>query len=404
MTLTAPDNRISDERIITAMSCIDWDFAAADTSGFTHSFHPYPAKFIPQISKTLIDFLTSPGDTVGDVFCGSGTTLVEAVRNGRNAIGIDANPLATLIARVKCRPLNSEERDAVLKSVQNAANLVGNYYNAPADAQSTQLDLFQVHPAIPPIPDLDFWFPVAAQNELALIKQVIDACSLEFAHEFMQVAFSSIIVNVSYQDSDTRYTRRDKGLKERETLRKWQARVVDMLEIIRQFDSLPQLGAICTLAADSRCLTGIQPQSVDLVVTSPPYPNAYSYHLYHRFRMEWLGFDQPRFKHEEIGSHRKYSAKGDKGATAQTFLDEMTDVLHGVAQMLKPGKLCVLVVGDSIIRGAKIDNAAITCAAGQAAGLRHVLTLNREILSGRKAFNPVIGKIRQEHIVFLRKP
>ena len=46
----------------------------------------------------------------------------------------------------------------------------------------------------------------------------------------------------------------------------------------------------------------------DLVVTSPPYPNAYSYHLYHRSRLIWLGYDPERFKKIEIGSHRKYSA------------------------------------------------------------------------------------------------
>ena len=55
-----------------------------------------------------------------------------------------------------------------------------------------------------------------------------------------------------------------------------------------------------------------QPASLefDLMVCSPPYPNAFSYHLYHMTRMVWLGMDQPKFKKQEIGSHRKYSAKG----------------------------------------------------------------------------------------------
>src|SRR5579862_111558 len=101
MPQTTLDSQPSDESIITAMSAVDWDFADAETGEFTHTFHSYPAKFIPQISGTLIDYLTQPGDTVADVFCGSGTTLVEAVRRGRNALGFDANPLATLIARVK---------------------------------------------------------------------------------------------------------------------------------------------------------------------------------------------------------------------------------------------------------------------------------------------------------------
>lgn len=400
-------HKISDKTLITAMSEVDWDFSASETGRFTHSFHPYPAKFIPQISATLIEYLTKPGDTVADVFCGSGTTLVEAVRRGRDAIGIDANPLATLITRTKCRPLHAAERESVLDTLGTARKLVCRF--SDSDSRTSQLNLFdgslvETHPILPPISDLDFWFPKVAQYELALIKQAIDACPLEHAREFLQVAFSSIIVNVSYQDSDTRYTRRDKRLKARDTLHKWQTRVNEMLAAISHFDSVAHPGTIRTLAEDSRCIEGVKPQSVDLVVTSPPYPNAYSYHLYHRFRMEWLGFDQPRFKQDEIGSHRKYSAKGEKGATAQTFLREMTCVLSGVEKILKPSRVCVCVVGDSIIRGEKVDNGEILRAAGRAAGLRHLVTLKRNIPSGRKAFNPAIGNIKQEHILFLRKP
>ena len=397
---------LSDEQIVSAFSKVDWDFTTAKTSSYTHSFHPYPAKFIPQISDTLIEFLTQPGDTVADIFCGSGTTLVEAVRKGRNALGIDANPLATLIARVKCRSLNCVERSMVIEAATLASELVDKFYEIGDEIlayDKFQMDLFSPQPTLPPIKDLDFWFPKAAQNELSFIKQIIDICLVEGVREFLQVAFSSIIVNVSLQDSDTRYTRRDKGLKKKDTIRKWKSRLNDMLNALQEFDAVESRGELRTMAADSRSIQEVTPNSVDLVVTSPPYPNAYSYHLYHRFRMEWLGFDQPRFKAEEIGSHRKYSAKGEKGANANTFRNEMTDVLCGVVQMLKPSKICVFVVGDSIIRGEKIDNAEIIRSAGKNVGFRHLVTLNRNIHSGRKAFNPSVGSIKQEHLVFLRK-
>lgn len=160
MTATAlPPALSSDERIIAAVFGIDWNFTTADTGDFTHGFHPYPAKFIPQISRTLIDLFTMPGDTVADIFCGSGTTLVEAVRAGRDAIGIDANPLATLIARVKGRPLNERERAAVVDCARHAANLIGGFYQDAAHTAALQLDLFDARPMVPPIRDLDFWFP-----------------------------------------------------------------------------------------------------------------------------------------------------------------------------------------------------------------------------------------------------
>src|SRR5690606_28475459 len=82
---------------LDVLRSIDWDFAGAKTNYLTHGMHPYPAKFIPQIPNALIQELSSVGDTVGDIFCGSGTTLVEALTLKRNAVGIDANPLACLI-------------------------------------------------------------------------------------------------------------------------------------------------------------------------------------------------------------------------------------------------------------------------------------------------------------------
>ena len=82
----------------------DWHFADAKTQTGVLSIHPYPAKFIPQIPRQLIEFLADgPGVRVFDPFCGSGTTLVEAQAAGLPSIGVDLNPIATLIAGSKTR-------------------------------------------------------------------------------------------------------------------------------------------------------------------------------------------------------------------------------------------------------------------------------------------------------------
>ena len=83
------------------------------TSRYTHNFHPYAAKFIPQIPAYFVENYSAAGDIVLDPFCGSGTTLVEARINGRNTIGYDINPLSVLMTRVKATPLSKNESDKV---------------------------------------------------------------------------------------------------------------------------------------------------------------------------------------------------------------------------------------------------------------------------------------------------
>jgi site-specific DNA-methyltransferase (cytosine-N4-specific) len=79
----------------------DWDYAAADTKTHTHCYHIYPAMMIPQVARRLIRTYGAGARLLLDPFCGSGTSLVEARLAGLNAIGIDLNPFATLLARAK---------------------------------------------------------------------------------------------------------------------------------------------------------------------------------------------------------------------------------------------------------------------------------------------------------------
>ena len=94
------------------LSDIDWSFPSAKTQYLTHGLHTYPARMIPQIPSTLLDYylregVISRGDTVYDPFSGSGTTAVEARLHGLNAEANDINPFACLLTEAKAR---SEER------------------------------------------------------------------------------------------------------------------------------------------------------------------------------------------------------------------------------------------------------------------------------------------------------
>jgi DNA methylase len=79
--------------------------------GLTHSFYKYPARFSPAFARAAIEVFTKPGDLVLDPHVGGGTTLVESLASGREAIGVDINPLAEFVARVKCTVFSEAELD-----------------------------------------------------------------------------------------------------------------------------------------------------------------------------------------------------------------------------------------------------------------------------------------------------
>ena len=71
--------------------------------GLTHDFYRYPPRFSPAFARAAIEAFTRPGDMVLDPFVGAGTTLVEALALGRDAIGIDISQLAEFVATAKTR-------------------------------------------------------------------------------------------------------------------------------------------------------------------------------------------------------------------------------------------------------------------------------------------------------------
>src|ERR671938_2108623 len=99
---------------ISNLDSLDWESKDASTRYLTHSYHPYSAKYIPQIPRYLISNLTKKNDLILDNFVGSGTTLVESKVLGRHAIGVDINPLACLIAKVKITNIQKPDLEKIL--------------------------------------------------------------------------------------------------------------------------------------------------------------------------------------------------------------------------------------------------------------------------------------------------
>ena len=386
---------------VTKLSGIDWDFQDAKTNYLTHRIHPYPAKFIPQIPNALIQELSGVGDTVGDIFCGSGTTLVEALTLKRHAVGIDANPLACLIARSKTTALEEAEVEA-LQALAAKSRAFGDSILASGEAG----DLFPTERFVstawrPDYEKLTFWFETHVIEELAEALQWCQALTTEAARDLALTSLSSIIVAVSRQDSDTRYVRREKNIPQGETMRRFSRTLEQATQAAIEFTDIVE-SRFKRHIVEANLLDMPQIPRLDLVVCSPPYPNAYSYHLYHQTRMIWLGMNQPKFKKEEIGSHRKYSSPGKNGATVETFRGEFASIFQWLARYLKRHGYACLVVGNSTLKGQTYNNADILSEVAQAAGFRETMRITRTMQSTKKAFNPVIGKIKQEQILVLQ--
>src|SRR6266446_1595647 len=382
---------------ISKLDTIDWDFRDAKTSYLTHGMHPYPAKFIPQIPNALIQELSSVGETVADIFCGSGTTLVEALILKRNAVGIDANPLAALISRAKTTCLVEGDAERLESVVQRAGDLAENV------SDEKQLFLFKSgkspYKAAPLEHEaIQFWFEPFIVEELSEILSWCRELSTPTCRTVALSAFSSIVVSVSKQDSDTRYVRREKNLRRGDALRRFSRALADAKVATSQFTELVE-PRFASRVYEANLLDKPEVGTLDLVVCSPPYPNAYSYHLYHMTRMVWLGMDPDTFKKIEIGSHRKYSRKGPKRAGVETFGAEMRTIFLWLREHLRPGRFACFVVGNSVLNGRKINNADLIASVARDSDFVELKRIHRNLQETRKAFNPAYGKIKTEHIV-----
>jgi DNA methylase len=86
---------------------------SAPVRGLTHDFYKYPARFSPAFVRAAVNVLTQPGDLVLDNHVGGGTTLVEALALGRNAIGVDISALAEFVSSVKTTSFSKKEIESL---------------------------------------------------------------------------------------------------------------------------------------------------------------------------------------------------------------------------------------------------------------------------------------------------
>ncbi len=413
----------------------DLDFHDQDSSEMSHDFHAFPAKFPPQLPRTFITHLTRPGERVLDPMMGSGTTILEAVAQGREAIGFDIDPLAVMLTQVKVKPLNPGAVQSIGLDIADRAERAldqqpGSLEQALADRFQPQTRKF-----------IDYWFSRETQLELGALLHEIERIPEPDIQRFLLLAFSAIIitksggVSLAWDLAHTRPHKLKQGVSKtyRPALKEYRKR---LLKNIAGLEDIATNGGRAFLHFGNAEALPLRENSVDLLFTSPPYAsNAIDYMRAHKFSLAWLGHhvdDLTDLRGKYIGGEKVAGyqflelpsetqrivttitrADEKKGGALRRYYSEMQRVLAEAFRVLKFGHTAVFVVGSSIMRG--IDTQTQNCLGeiGASIGFDLVgigtrkLDRDRRMMPARlekQGRTQIEERMHEEYVVSLLKP
>jgi DNA modification methylase len=246
------------------------------TANLTHGLHRFAAKYIPRIPGWALDNFATRNAVVLDPFCGSGTTLVEALSRCKTSIGIDCDAMACMIARAKTSHVTHN-------SIQELGHQIRNEWHGPAR---------ELHAPMPGVVNFGHWFSESAWGDLQSLFATISRlrCTPQ-EQDFLRCIFSSILRYVSNADDQTQKTYVSG------TLKKHPPEVAPTFwkAFARALTSLKELEAVRLPDATTSVMLGdaadiqLPPSSVDLVITSPPYLDSVDYMYNFMLEYFWLG-------------------------------------------------------------------------------------------------------------------
>ena len=381
--------------------CSEWVWAKR-SDVYTHLIHRYPAKMLPYIPIFFLstEEYASSEEVILDPFAGTATVLVESLfhpYSKRNSIGVEINPLARLIAKVKTTPLNLTElmnqRDALIERIR----------------------AFQGDAPIPEFTNQDMWFSKRIQTDLAKILFCIEEIENPDYKDFFFVCLSSIIRDVSLADpkipppiilkaSNFTGDPQRKSQIERLIRKKKRARPVSYFKkainhnlervktLIKEEDIASGRVTAEIVWDDARHLRHakleskgylnktntyqIADGSIGMVITSPPYINAQKYIRTTKFELLWLGLideqglaalDRSLVGTERIPASeyrdlrlvgipsadkvikRIYLKNPKRAAIVSRYFEDMRQVLNEVHRVLRDRGRCILVIGNNHI-------------------------------------------------------
>jgi len=403
----------------------EWDFKEYNPNIYSHGFHQYPAKFIPQLVRKLLRVFTNENSIILDNFMGSGTTLIESMLlNRKKAIGIELNPFACFIANVKTTPINPNNLTKYYLCLKKEFFNLKNF------------NLYKFY-------NIEFWYKENQIRDLSKLREIIMNIDDENIKNFFLICFSEVVRRVSLTNHNGFKLHRDKN-KLRDDFNPnvfWHFDNISQRNIALMKDfyykTMNSKTEIQIIHSDSRIKQDIENNSVDLIITSPPYGDSrttVAYGQFSRLSWQWIKNDNSVFKIDEnlLGGRIKknyennildysntlkiqYNSIKDKDSKRAdevlSFYLDLYDALKNAYNYLKEDKYFVLVTGNRTVKNVFLRTDLIISELADKIGFRTEKILYRNIINKRmpKRNSPTNIKgetsttMLKENIIFLRK-
>ncbi|GHT70950.1 hypothetical protein AGMMS50239_39840 [Bacteroidia bacterium] len=232
---------------------------------WTHGYHRYPAKFLPNIVKKLIEDYAINNGTIADLFAGCGTTLVEAKIHGLASIGTDINPVAQLITKIKTNPICPTLLEETFKYLTESFSL----FNAETYKN------IELHERI------DYWFRPEEKQKIAFLYEQILLINDENSKNFFLVCLSHILKNCSrwLQSSTKPQIDPKKNISEPFYIFELHCKkmIAKNAEFYKELLYKNFINTPCEIKLEDARNTSIESDSIGTIITSPPYVTSYEY-------------------------------------------------------------------------------------------------------------------------------
>lgn len=392
----------------------------------TPSIHPFPARMAPELALSSLERLKS--GVVLDPMTGSGTVARVAKQRNLNAIGFDLDPLAVLISKVGTTSVNDDDVTEWERQFLDIAKSVDpDAINLSWIDDDAEADRF-----------VRYWFGDFQRRDLRRIAYALsisDEIGLpsDIADVF-RIALSRIIVTKKQAASlaqDTSHSRPHRVTLESD-YDVFQGFEKSLRAVRKRVSMIPTQGSASITRGDARNMAVLEDDSIDAVLTSPPYLNAIDYMRGHRLSLVWLGHrygDLTATRSASIGSERKpdvpfdenqfLSIKRAMGSLAslppryQGMIERYVVDLHAmileISRVMKSQATATFVMGNSCLKGVFIQNSEALVQAGFMVGLRLIEKFERDLpASSRYLPTPKAGalskRMRKEVVLTFAKP